>query len=420
MPPPDPAAESGAVAEGGIVAEGARIMTICNACRYCEGFCPVFPAMERRRVFLEADMNYLANLCHNCGECFHACPYTPPHAFEVNVPRTLAEIRARSYGRYAWPRALGRAFENNGTLMASILALSLLLAVASGAATGRMLAPAGAVFYDVMPHGVMVGVFGTAFAAAAAILAVGLVRCVRESGPNAAQLARPAVLWKAARDALSLRHLDSGGRGCASPDERPSPARRLWHHCTFYGCLLCFASTVVAAVYHYGGSTAPYDYLSLPVVLGTLGGVGLLIGPAGLYRLRRRRDPAVGDPAQDGMDQAFLAMLFLTSATGLMLLVFRETRAMAPLLWVHLGVVLALFLALPYGKFVHGVYRFAALLRYGLESESDASTRSAPRLGGAGPPLVAQSRRNRADSRETSRGPDQGEDHVRRKDREGQ
>ena len=28
----------------------ARVMQICNACRYCEGFCAVFPAMERRRT----------------------------------------------------------------------------------------------------------------------------------------------------------------------------------------------------------------------------------------------------------------------------------------------------------------------------------------------------------------------------------
>jgi citrate/tricarballylate utilization protein len=37
---------------------------------------------------------------------------------------------------------------------------------------------------------------------------------------------------------------------------------------------------------------------------------------------------------------------------------------MGLLLVVHLGVVLALFLTLPYGKFVHGIYRGVALLRY--------------------------------------------------------
>ena len=31
--------------------EADRLMTICNACRYCEGLCAVFPAMEMRRTF---------------------------------------------------------------------------------------------------------------------------------------------------------------------------------------------------------------------------------------------------------------------------------------------------------------------------------------------------------------------------------
>ena len=35
--------------------EVARIMQICNACRYCEGFCAVFPAMTRRIEFNAAD-----------------------------------------------------------------------------------------------------------------------------------------------------------------------------------------------------------------------------------------------------------------------------------------------------------------------------------------------------------------------------
>ena len=61
------------------------------------------------------------------------------------------------------------------------------------------------------------------------------------------------------------------------------------------------------------------------------------------------------------MDVAFTAMLLLTSGSGLLLLVLRETAAMGWLLVVHLGFVMALFLTLPYGKFVHGVYRSAAL-----------------------------------------------------------
>ena len=77
--------------------ETARIMQICNACRYCEGFCAVFPAMERRRLFDVGDTAQLANLCHHCGACYHACQYAPPHEFAVNVPLTLAERRAETW-----------------------------------------------------------------------------------------------------------------------------------------------------------------------------------------------------------------------------------------------------------------------------------------------------------------------------------
>ena len=131
---------------------------------------------------------------------------------------------------------------------------------------------------------------------------------------------------------------------------------------------MCFLATVVATFDHYVLRwTAPYPYLSVPVLLGTFGGLGLLIGPVGLLALMQRRDPDLGDPRQRGMDRAFLLLLLATSLTGLLLLAFRETRAMGALLAIHLGTVMALFLTLPYGKFVHGIYRFVALVRYARE-----------------------------------------------------
>jgi citrate/tricarballylate utilization protein len=141
------------------------------------------------------------------------------------------------------------------------------------------------------------------------------------------------------------------------------------HHCTFYGFLLCFASTSVAAIYHVVfGWVAPYAYTSLPVVLGTVGGLGLLVGPAGLFLVDRRRDPALTHSTQASLDAPFLAMLFLTSLTGLLLLALREKTFMPPLLIGHLTFVLALFVTLPYGKFVHGIYRAAALVKFRREA----------------------------------------------------
>ena len=100
-----------------ILEEADRLMTVCNSCRYCEGLCAVFPAMEMRRAFSDGDLNYLANLCHSCGACYTDCQFSPPHEFNVNVPKTLAIARAESYAAYAWPRAFSGAFARNGLVI---------------------------------------------------------------------------------------------------------------------------------------------------------------------------------------------------------------------------------------------------------------------------------------------------------------
>jgi len=351
-------------------AEVARQMQVCNACRYCESFCAVFPAMTRRLEFDPADVHYLANLCHNCGACLHACQYAPPHEFAVNVPRAMAAVRSETYERFAWPRAFGELYKRNGLTVALLTAMGLVqfLVLLLWSHGTLWHPPLGGRFYAVFPHGFMVAVFGIAFGFAVLSLAISTVRFWRAVGPEEGPRAGGAGV-EATRNALALTYLDGGhGDGCNEADDAFTLARRRFHHFTFYGFLLCFASTCVATVYHYAfGWKAPYAFTSLPVVLGTLGGIGLVIGPIGLLWLNLRRHPLHREASQQGMDRAFLALLLLTSVTGLALLALRNTSAMAVLLAVHLGVVLALFLTLPYGKFAHAVYRGAALLKYNVE-----------------------------------------------------
>jgi citrate/tricarballylate utilization protein len=348
----------------GIAQEGDRILTICNACRYCQGYCAVFPALQRRLNFAAADLDYLANLCHNCAECYYACQYAPPHEFAVNVPKTLAQIRARSYQHFAWPAPLSTAFRRNGliTSLALVIALPIWIAVTNGSTA------VSAQFYQVVSHRAMVAVFGSVSLFILAALILGGLRFWRESGALSNDPANFSALKQGLIDAIRLTYLNGDGEGCTYPRAHRSLARWWFHHLTFYGFLLCFAATAVAAIYHYGfGWRAPYGYFSLPVVLGTLGGLGLLAGPAGLFWLKQRADVATRDPKQDGMDLTFIALLFSTSATGLLLLALRYTSAMPLLLAIHLATVLALFVTLPYGKFMHGIYRLAALMRYALE-----------------------------------------------------
>lgn len=360
-----------------LLKEAERVMTVCNACRYCEGFCAVFPAMELRRTFSEQDLKYLAHLCHNCRGCYYACQYAPPHEFSLNVPKTMAELRLQTYGEFSWPGALKAIFKQNGRAVALIAALSVsavllltLLFRGSEAFFGAHSGPEA--FYRVVPYMVMVLSFSAMGLFIALSLWKGVGNLWRETGGAPSDLWNPRGHLQAIWDVLRLKYLDGGGHGCNYPDDRFSMIRRYFHHAVFYGFMLCLASTTIAAIYeHFLGLSAPYPFRSWPVVLGTVGGVALMVGTGGLLYLKGRMDKAPTTPDAWGMDVSFTVLLFLTSLSGLLLLLLRATPLMGILLTAHLGLVLALFVTLPYGKFVHAVYRYAALVRNALEQSRD-------------------------------------------------
>lgn len=349
-----------------------RQMTICNACRYCEGFCAVFPAMTRRLEFAQADIHYLANLCHNCGACLSACQYAAPHEFAVNVPKAMAKVRLQTYAEYAWPKPLGKLYHRNGLTLALATGagLALFLCLALLIMGNLFTAMPGGNFYGIFPHNTLAMMFGAVFGFAVLALGIGVRRFWREVTPGdvSGSITTSAAL-EATANVAQLKYLDGGhGQGCNNEDDRFTLWRRRFHHLTFYGFMLCFAATGVATLYHFLLNWhAPYPILSLPVMLGIAGGIGLLIGPAGLLWLNLRRNPEQGDAHQKPMDRGFIALLLALSISGLALLAFRETTALGLLLALHLGFVMAFFLTMPYSKFAHGIFRSAALLKFSIE-----------------------------------------------------
>lgn len=355
--------------------EARRSMEVCNACRYCEGFCAVFPAMELRREFASGDLNYLANLCHSCRGCYHACQYAPPHEFGINLPQALAEVRNESYAHYAWPAPLAAAFQHNGLVLSAVMAaavsgvllLAILLQRWDVLFAPQPLTP-GRGFYDVVPYGAMVGTASLTFVFSLLAMGIGFVRFWRDTGGTAAELTRMRPLWQALGDAATLRYLGGGGHGCNDRDESFSSYRRYAHHAMAYGFLLCFASTSLATLYHHlGGWPAPYPLWSVPVLLGTVGGLMMVAGCAGLFWLKLSGDRAPQAAKLLGADAGLLFLLLMIGVTGLLLLALRATGAMGVALAVHLGFVLAFFLTMPYSKFVHGLYRMGALIRHAIE-----------------------------------------------------
>ncbi len=357
-----------------------RQLNICNACRYCEGYCAVFPALELRSTFTEADVTYLANLCHDCRACLDACMYAPPHEFGVDIPATLRTARDAGYVRYAWPHRLATLLWHHPRASVAVATLGgFVAALVAESANGRSLVAGRSgpgSFYTVIPWLGMVLAFGLAALFIIAVVSGAIVTFWR-SGTVRPRKASWGAAWRGViADVVPLRYLGGGGPGCPYPDpDRPSHGRRLLHQAVLYGFLLDFASTCVAAIYQdILHRMPPYPVTSLPVLLGIIGGVGVIAGCTGLLHLRyaawrlRHERPAP-------QDVSFVAVLNLVAITGMILLILRATPAMPILLDLHLASVFALFLTLPYSRFVHAAYRVAALLRNRLEEAAQ------PQLG---------------------------------------
>ena len=346
-----------------LLAEAQRQFLICSACRYCESYCATFPAIEGRMEYTAADTAYIANVCHDCRACFQACMYTAPHEFAVDIPKLLADVRLETY-RSKGLRGV------SATAVGIIVAALLLAAIFATGRWAHLTVPddAPGAFYRIVP-------FWWMLVPALALAIWGLFALskmardlIREAAPAArATIADVIGAWK---DGLNLTYMKGGGDGCYYPEiTAPSQARRVLHLTLVTGVGLAFLATVAAAfMQDVLGQLPPYPLLSVPVISGTLGGAGILIGAAGLLLLKTRRTAKNLDNA--GMlklESIFLWTLLAVAITGLLLLALRGTPLLGALLVVHLATVATLFITAPYGKFVHVPLRLAALLIFRME-----------------------------------------------------
>ncbi len=352
-----------------LLKEANHVMTVCNACRYCEGFCAVFPAMELRRTFTEGDMRYFANLCHNCRGCYYACQYAPPHEFDLNIPKTFAELRVQTYKEYTWPSFMGKFLDAQETKAPIVTAFCLLLVffmTLFGSGPEAMFATHSGekIFYNVTPYKWLMVSFSAIALGIVLLWTKGVYSFWKSIGAPFGDIWDKRAHVQAMKDAFTLRYLGGGGHGCNYPDEAFSNGRRYFHHAVFYGFLSCFAATIFAFAFEHAFNWPhPFSAFSLPVIFGTLGGISICVGAIGLWWLKGKMDAAPTSPFTTGMDRSFVSLVFWVSFSGLLLLFFRSTGVMGFMLTIHLGFVLAFFVLAPYGKMLHMLYRYFALVR---------------------------------------------------------
>jgi citrate/tricarballylate utilization protein len=351
-----------------LLAEGKRQLDICNSCRYCEGYCAVFPSLERRIDLTKADMVQLANLCHDCRECLYACMYAPPHEFGVNPPQLFAMLRREHADELSsFTGGLGR--HERRPLLSGLLfvvatfAVILVLAASTVGVSGlfathhRAASP-----YSVLSYPAILTVGMASLALGVVLLGIEGRRFWRASGargrPSFAELAR------ALGSAAVLTNLGGGGEGCAYPGEEGSSTRRGAHIAVAWGFMLCLFATIAAGILQdFVGDEPPYGWISAPVLLGVVGGVGLVVGSLALAFEKSRVDPAASDAASALREYGFLLALFLLGAGGLLALFTRTTPIYGLVLALHLATVFACFVLAPFTKFTHALYRLLALAR---------------------------------------------------------
>ncbi|MGB0505043.1 MAG: tricarballylate utilization 4Fe-4S protein TcuB [Pikeienuella sp.] len=343
-----------------LIDEARRQIEVCNACRYCENYCAVFPALHENRIFSIGDITQLANLCHNCRGCYYACQYTAPHEFDLNLPKALAEVRLDSWEELAYPRRAARLFQTNGlaVTIATVLGFATLFMVAGLVGGGG-----GEGFYAVLPHSAMIAIFIPAFVFPLLSIAFSLRRYWLET---AGELVRPRHLIDAVKAIAKMRNLAGGhGDGCNFEDtDAFSHKRRIAHQMILFGFLLCFASTGAGTIMHYAfDMQAPYGLFSVPKLLGIPGGILLSVGVVWMVILKQQSDPDLGAKRAWSGENAFTILLGFVAFSGLALYALGGTALMSVLLALHLGSVLSFFLLMPFSKMAHSFYRMAALVR---------------------------------------------------------
>jgi citrate/tricarballylate utilization protein len=251
-------------------------------------------------------------------------------------------------------------------VIAGLVSLGFFALVAVLSPTGLFASHTGpGAFYAVIPYLVMLVPALLVSLYAVWVMLAGAFAFARDIRGKHAAAANWRPILAAAGEALGLRYLRGGNAGgCYYPSERTSSSRLVFHMLVFYGFVSAFVATIVAGVMQdVLDILPPYPILSAPVLLGSLGGIAIIIGATGLLVLKWRSDRAPADGASMNLDWLFLLSLDVVSVTGMLLLILRETPAMGALLVIHLATVLALYVSAPYGKFAHFLYRYAALVQ---------------------------------------------------------
>ncbi len=353
------------------IEESERQYRICNACRHCEGFCPVWDAMERRNFFDAGDIKFFSYLCHDCRDCFYACPYSEPHEFGLNIPKLNSTIRYQIHSENTWPKAASGIMNRSYLSGAIVFLASLMVLGAIAISTNGYLSLFSyhSTFYDVIPYNIM---DDAGLALGFYILGMWIIQGLsywKSIGGRKRHLFNIRANVISMYEVFSHKWFKAGELGCDYPRETGTRTRMFFHGAMFFGFISAFIATMIAAyLQRFIGVNPPYSYISGPVFFGVLGGALMIIGGSGFLYMKRISDKQKADNRMLKADYLVIYLLVLISITGLATLAIRATSFMGLILVIHLSLVGTLFAMVPFGKMNHIIFRYLSLLKNNLEA----------------------------------------------------
>jgi citrate/tricarballylate utilization protein len=356
-----------------LMEEGIREYNLCSACRFCIGYCPVWDALDRiffgfkKESVDHRDIEYFAYLCHDCRNCYYACPYRQPHELNINIPKLNSMLREKVNNSYVWPGFMRGMLKRQYMYMTSsimaFLALAFVLTAIVGDLSALML-PIHSI-YHVMPSiyiemiGSVLGVWGMT------LLIYEGARYWKSINGNYKGIFNGRLHLYALRDTFMHLWFRANGEGCDYPGEYGSFSRFYLHLLMFTGMLVDLVATITALyAQNILGYYPPYSLFSFPVMLGIMGGALILVGVVGLLVLKESANSKLIESAWIETDRAMLYLLLAIVVSGFVITSMRSMPFARLMFLVHISLVATLFVSAPYSKLVHIIYRYLAVVKY--------------------------------------------------------
>lgn len=351
-----------------IMESGGDTLKKCFQCGNCTAVCDVtadtdpFPRKEMvwaqwgLKDKLLADPNIW--LCHQCNDCTTHCPRG------AKPGDVFAAIRNISFGHYG-AFGLGKLFASpKFTPLLFLIPVVWIGIVISIAAKEGFMRIKPIVFSNMISVPAIDTIFlpVVGFASIAAIM--GVISFWKNISANATAPSTGAIISGAISSAIGVLKHDKMGKCVVNASRFRS------HMALMYGFIALMVTTGLVAVMYWINklgiaevAVTPLD-LSHPVKI--LGNIGALLAFVGITLvIIRRFGPSKDEAGVTGFyDQFFLATMFWTIVTGILSQIFRlgDMAALAFVIYyIHLIFVFTLLAYLPFSKFSHLLYRFAAM-----------------------------------------------------------